>query len=668
MKTRYIEIGISLFLLVLLNFGNSTNISNVSASESQPTLTEIYADRIEVISPNSIFFTIHVTADGSPVPNGQVTVYEETDTFYAITGDIYNGVAYIEWIPKAWTPTGWCTFIASYEGTSQYDASSGNTQVSVDDPMTPGSTETETLVITNTGIAYPNETVDFDVTINIIDSVFPLFSGGYIYLFDITQNLVLKRHDIVNVMDDTYLTTLTLTIPSWYANGTHLIETRYSGSYSVDHAASSDSSTIEIINNNTEPISENYTISMSGNTTTINRGIDTLHITANIDGDDPTGKIIQLYSYQDNGSISTMLDEDTMVTRNYSYTFDPDGSYQEGPVLFELSLIDNITNETKASANISATIIDPIVVYNTTISLDQETFEAIIGDILNIPVYITSSSGDPITDGILYCYIRQNNVTIQELNASITNGYTTFDISTGDFSEGNFQLSFEWAGNETQTAATHDAQMNIIKATAIFSSEIASNTIEYGTTTSWSAYVTNDIGTPIPQVPIKFESTLTGFYWDHWGTIMTNDSGYATINITWLEEYQVHYGNPGNYDIKISIDENDKIYTDEDTHSLSVTKNQVILTLENVIIPHLSSGILQGTLTTSDGTPMTNAEIDLYWNGTTFGSWIKIGTVMTDEYGNYYQEITPNKPPGYFGIEANYYGTIYYTNKEKYCF
>jgi hypothetical protein len=665
MRTRYIEIGISLFLLVILNFGNSTNISDVTASETQPTLTDVFADRIEVISPNSIFFTVHVTAGGNFVPNGQVTVYEETDTFYSITENIYNGVAYIEWIPKAWTPTGWCTFIASYEGTSQYEASLGTTQVSINDPMTPGSTETETFVITNTGTAYPNDTVDFDVTINIIDSVFPLFSGGYIYLFDITENIVLQRHDIVAVMADTYTTTLTLNIPSWYANGTHTIESRYSGSYNVDHDASSDSCVLDIINNNTEVLPENYTISMTGNTTTINRGEDTIEINATFDGDDPTDMVAQLYAYQDNGAISFLLDEDTVISRDYTYIFAPDGNYQEGLVLFELSLIDDITNETKATANISATIIDPVIIYNTTISLDQEVFESIIGNILNIPVYITSSSGNPITDGIVYCYIRQNNITIEEYNASISQGYTTFNIPTGDFSEGNFQLRFEWAGNETQTAATHDAQMNIIKATAVFISEISSNTMEYGTTTSWSAYVTNDIGTPIPQVPIKFESTLTGFNWDHWGTIMTNDSGYATIDITWLEENQVHYGNPGNYDIQISIDENDKIYTDEDTHSLLVTKNQVILTLENIVIPHLSSGILQGTLTTSDGIPITNTEIDLYWNGTTLGSWVKIGTVTTDDYGNYYQEMTPNKSPGYFGIEADYDGTTYYTSEVK---
>jgi hypothetical protein len=665
MRTRYIEIGISLFLLVLFNFGNSTNISSVSASETQSTVTEVFADKIEVISPNSIFFTIHVTAGGNPVPSGQVTVYEETDAFYAATGEIYNGIGYVEWIPKAWTPTGWCTFIADYEGTSQYDASSGNTQVSVDDPVIPGNTETETFVVTNTEIAYPNETVDFDVTINIIDSVFPLFSGGYVYIFDITENIVLKRHDIVAVMDDTYTTTLTLTIPSWYTNGTHTIETRYSGSYNVDHATSSDSSVIDIINNNTAPIEENFTISMSGNTTTINRGLDTLHITATIDGDNPAGKIIQLYSYQDNGSISLLVDEDTMISRDYSYIFDPDSNYQEGSVLLELSLIDNITNETKATANISAIIIDPIIIYNTTISLDQDIYEAIMGDILNIPVYITSSSGDPITDGILYCYIRQNNVTIQELNASISNGYTSFDISTGDFYEGNFQLRFEWMGNETQTAATYDAQMNILKATAIFTSDISSNTIEYGTTTSWSAYVTTDLGTPITQVPIKFESSLTGFNWDHWGTIMTNDSGYVTIDITWLEESQVYYGNPGKYDIRISIDENNKIYTDENIHDLSVTKNQVILTLEDLIIPHLSSGIIQGTLTTSDGNPMSNIEIDLYWNITSLGSWIKINTVTTDEYGNYYQEVTPNKTPGYVGIEADYDGNTYYTSAVK---
>ncbi|MHA2093920.1 MAG: hypothetical protein ACW98F_04755, partial [Candidatus Hodarchaeales archaeon] len=662
MKTRYIELGISLFLLVLLNFGNNATIPQVLASETQPTITQVFADRIEVINPDSIYFTIYVSVSGDPVSSGEVTLFEETDSLYAVTENLYNGMALIQWTPKPWTPTGWCNFIASYGGSSQYDTSSGNTQVSVNDPVITGSTPTETSVTPSTLSANVNETIEFDVTVDIIDPIFPLFSGGYITLVDVTEGIVLQHETIVDLIDSTYTTNLVQIIPALFLNGSHTFEIRYSGSYDVDHAASSDSVNIEIINNYTEPIEETFSLSMTSNTTLINRGEDTMGINATIGGDDPTGKNIQLYSYQDNGSIISLLDEMTVMTATYTYEYTPDETAIEGPIFFELTLLDELTYEIKAFANISATIVEPIIIYNTTISLDQEIYESISGDILTIPVYITSSSGNPITEGQVTCEIRQSNVTLEEIVANITDGYTEVEILTGTYSEGTFELHFSYPGNATQTATTHTAEMQIIKTAATFESAIDANTIEYGTQTSWFARVTTDSGVGIPDVPIRFETSLTGFYWDHWGTIMTNESGYATIEIIWVDETQDHYGTPGNYDVRISIEENEKVYTEEDSHSLSVTKNYVILTLENALIAHLGTGILQGTLTTSTGEPLADAEIDLYWNCTSHGWFQKINTVLTDEFGNYYQEVTITEEPAFFELEADYDGNIYYTD------
>jgi hypothetical protein len=660
MRTRYIEVAISLFMLVLLNFGNNTTIPHVSASEPQPTITNIFADRIELISPDSIFFTIYVTAGGNPVSGGQVTVYEETDSFYAVTEDIYNGITLIQWTPKAWTPTGWCNFIASYSGTSEYDGSTGNTQLLVNDPVSVGSTPTEIIVTSSTTIANVGDSITFDVTVNIIDPIFPLFSGGYITLNDATEGIVLQHHSIVDIMDSTYTTSFVQTIPYLFVNGTHTFEIHYSGSYDVDHDASYAPVAIIVMNNYTEPISENYNISMNSNTTLINRGIDAMGINAFIDGDDPTGKVLQLYSYQDNGSLSSLLDEETVTSRNYSYTYVPDETALEGSIFFELSLLDEVTYETKATANISATIIDPIIIYNTTITINQDIYEILLGNTLNVPVYITSTSNQTITEGQITCDIKQTNMTVQEYTANITNGYTEFDIPTGSLDEGNYQLHFSYPGNATQLATTYTVQMNIIKTTPIFDSGIYAEIIEYGTNTTWFAQVTNDIGVGIPDVPIKFETSLIGFYWDDWGTIMTNETGYATIEVEWVVENQVHYGAPGSYDVRISIEENAKVYPAEEIHELSVTKNAVILTLEDAIIPHLGTGILHGTLMMSTGEVISNAEIDLYWNCTTNGWFQKISTVLTDDYGNYYQEVTVSKLPGFFHLEAQYDGTTYY--------
>lgn len=660
MKTRHVEVGISLLLLFLLNFGNNSIVSNVSATEAQPTITEIFADRIEVISPNSIYFTIYVTTSGIPVSSGQVTVYEETDSVYAVTEEIYNGMAIVQWTPKVWTPTGWCTFIGSYEGTSEYEASAGSTEVSVNDPISTGTTPTQTLVSPSTTLLSTNEIIEFDVTVNIIDPMFPLFSGGYITLTDLTEGLVLQHHNIEDLMDSTYLMTFTQTIPALFQNGTHTFKIQYSGSYDVDHASSSTTVNIIILNNYTAPISENYTLSMEANTTVITRGVDILGITVSIEGDDPTGKILQLSSSQDNGSITTLLDEVTVTSPDYSYNYDPNETAIEGPITFILNLLDPITYEIKASANVSAEIVDPITVYDSFIFLEEEIYEIIIGNSLNIPVTITSSSGSPITDDHLFCEIKQNASVLQELISPISNGQAEFEVFTGTFNVGIFDLQFFYLGNATQTTATETAELHIIKTTAVFESSIDATTIEYGTTTSWNARVTTQSGNGIANVPISFKTSLTGFYWDEWGTIMTNKSGYATIDITWLVENQVHYGNPGNYQVKIAIAPNDNVYTDYDVHRLTVIKNQIHLSLDELTIGHLGSGIIHGVLTTSTGIPIANAEIDLYWNCTTYNRWTKISTVLTDSYGNYFQEVTVTRPPATYGIEADYDGNTYY--------
>jgi hypothetical protein len=665
MKTRYIEIGISLFLLVLFNFGNNATITKVSGSEPQPTITQVFAEQIEVFYPDIICFTVYVTADGNPVSGGQVTVYEETDPFITETDEISDGIAFFIWRTESDDYGNPSTFIANYEGTSSYDPSSDSTEVYVNYPIEAGSQTTETTVLSNTTIAYTNDTIEFDITMQMIDGIWECFDGGYVALVDLTENLVLQYHEITYNEVEIYTLTFTQTIPFLFMNGTHTFEIRYSGSKFVDHAPSSASVDIQIINDYVEPPPENYSISMTGDMTSINRGLDTLLINATLEGDDPTDKILQLYSYQDNGAISDLVEEVTVTSREYTYSYTADETALEGPIIFELSLLDEGTYETKATVSISATIIDPIIVYETTISLDQDIYEITMGNGLIIPVYITSSSGKPMTEGQIHCEIAQNEIILQELVGDITNGYTEFTIPTETFSEGIFDLHFSYPGNATQNVTTHNAEIQILKITATFESAITTANMEYGTSTSWSARVTNDMGVGIPNVPIKFETKLIGFYWDDWGTIMTNGTGYATIDITWLDETQENYGRPGDYSVRISIVENDKVYTDEELHSLSVTKNSVIFTLEDAIIAHLGTGILQGTLTTSTGDPLVNTEIDLYWNCTTHGWYQKINTVITDEFGNYYQEVTVNEEPGFFILEAYYDGNYYYTADTK---
>lgn len=301
------------------------------------------------------------------------------------------------------------------------------------------------------------------------------------------------------------------------------------------------------------------------------------------------------------------------------------------------------------------------IIYNTTISVDQEPIDATYGTILNIPVYITSSNGSTITDGEIVLTVFDQDIPILELTNNISQGNTNFELNMENFSEGSYQVTFYYAGNETQANATLETVINVSKGISTFITTIEDNTIEYGQTTHWSAFVTNELGNPIENIPISFETTLTGFYWDNWGTIMTDGDGYANIKIVWLDENQVHYGQPGSYTIRITIEENDFIVAQETTKPLQVTKNNVILTLEDRTITRLSNTIFEGYLTTSTGYPISNKNINLYWNGTASGSWIKLATVTTDTNGHYFYEKWIDLLPKIYGLEVSYAGSTYYT-------
>jgi hypothetical protein len=661
MQKRYIRIGMSLLFLILVNIGDNINLMDVSASGNQLTLTEIFPDRTDVNVGEAVFFTVHVTADNEPVPAGMITIHEETDLVYEVSGNISNGVVILEWIAQSSTPTGWCTFIANYEGITGYDPSSDTTQVSVADPVIPGGDETITTIAPDVTTVYPNDIVNFDI---IITGPAPFF-GGYVALYDITENIVLQRHDIILTMATTYSTSMALTIPSWYVNGSHTIEARYTGSYDIYHAPSSASCIIQAITQTTPPPTENYTILMTSNTTNINRAHGSAEINATIEGDDPTGKILRLQSYQNDSSIQRLLDEITVVSPNYTFIFEANDSYEIGPIIFELTLENATTNEIKAITNISATIYETIDPFTTTISLNQDIIDGVYGTIENVPVYITSSSGNPITDGQIDCYLFDGDIQVLSLTASISQGYTNFQIPIENFGEGSYRLFLEYLGNATQASTTYNATLNVQKGTATFDATLTSATIEYASTTYWFAHLTNSLGNPIANIPVSFNTSLTGFYWDHWSTILTNETGNAEIEVMWTTENQVHYGTPGSYTVRIFIEENDKVISQEIIETLQVTKNNVVLTLEDTSITRLGTAVINGILTDSTGQAIINTDIDIYSNATATDTWQKIATVTTDSYGNYFIQLTVKNLPGTYGLTADYDGDIYYTGVSK---
>ncbi|MFW9875699.1 MAG: Ig-like domain-containing protein, partial [Candidatus Thorarchaeota archaeon] len=130
-KNSLISIGIVLFFIIALNIGNNVTSAYASPATTQPTVTEVFADRLEAHTFDSIYFTIHVSSGGMPVPTGDIHLYESSTAYETKIATIVDGVAVIEYVVIPDIPSGWRTFVAEYVGTADYESSVDTTDVSI---------------------------------------------------------------------------------------------------------------------------------------------------------------------------------------------------------------------------------------------------------------------------------------------------------------------------------------------------------------------------------------------------------------------------------------------------------------------------------------------------------------------------------------------------------
>jgi hypothetical protein len=430
---------------------------------------------------------------------------------------------------------------------------------------------------------------------------------------------------------------------NWFVNlnpGDYVLKAEYAGSNYYDPSLTTKAVTIT---QNELAITWNAISDYYGANVQLNANITTI---SGYNIDSTINLTVSIY-YEDQWTIlgTTQTDINGFMVLLIDLNFNP-GTY---PIQIEFSG----NNYFYAGTWQKTVTINPI---ETIISLDYATYDTTYGTIQNIPVYITSASGDPITDGQIDCYILNGNDIILQVNAIISQGSATVAIPIETFNEGSYQLHFEWSGNMTQASTTHTAIMNVAKGNGQLEPTITSGVIEYGSTTTWFVYVNNELGNPISGIPVNFATSLTGINWDDWGTVITNESGYASIQVIWTEQNQIYYGRPGTYTIRFSIEENDKVITTQTTRMLTVTKQNVVLSLEDASTYHLGNVMIEGNLTTSTGDPIANAVVTIYWNATATNDWEQLVIISTDAYGYFCTEPITSVPPNYYGIRVDYAG------------
>ncbi|MFX0206519.1 MAG: Ig-like domain-containing protein, partial [Candidatus Hodarchaeota archaeon] len=422
---------LSIVLVIIITSEGSSTVHAAPLAD-QPTITEVFPNKVEIHTLDAVNFTVHVTSDGDSVPNGLVTIQEVTDYSYYVSGEIINGIVILEWVAQPWTPTGWCTFIATYEGTVGYTSSSGTTEVNVDDPVSTGQWGTETSITPDISTASPSSNVTFTVSITILGGAFPVFSGGYITLIDTSENIVLDKKDIVTQAAVTYITDFTLNIPSWYSSGIHMIEARYTGSLEVDHAPSTGSCSLQILING-------YSLSLRANTTIFDREDSNLLLDAYIQGDDPTTHLLTLEAIQN--TTHTLLDELTVTSRDYSFLFIPDYSYQLGTIEFELTLRSPLTGGIEVQERLSVIIVD-----TTAIIYEFDAEEYSVGDTIHLTVYTVEN--DIPTQAV------QANVSIRDLTIPLELDPVTTNIWG--------RTEFTWIIPEEMTGGLHQIEIQAI--------------------------------------------------------------------------------------------------------------------------------------------------------------------------------------------------------------
>ncbi len=434
-------------VLSITKLSDGDKLAKATPLAAQPTTTELFPDKLEVHTFDAVYFTVHVSANDVPVSEGSMTVKEATDDFYSVSGEVVNGLIILEWVAQPWTPTGWCTFIATYEGTTAYAPSSGTAEVCVGDPISTGLWATETTIEPDMSTVWCDSTVNFSVSITILGGAFPFFSGGYISLVDVTENIVLQRQDVVAQAAVTYTMTFTQVIPSWYSSGIHSFEAHYTGSAEADHAPSTGVCTLQILVNG-------YSLSLNANNTTINREDSSLLLSASIDGDDPTDHLLTLRAIQNTTQI--LLDETNVTSRDYLYEFTPVYSYQLGLIDFELSLNSPLTGELEAQETIIVTIIDTV-----SILYEFNAEEYGEGDIVRLTAY--SVETDMPTQPV------QANITIKDTNIPLELGPISTDT--------HGRAEFEWQLPEGTVGGVHLIEIQAVPFSPYYTETTANTEI-----------------------------------------------------------------------------------------------------------------------------------------------------------------------------------------------
>ncbi|MFX1513528.1 MAG: hypothetical protein ACFFCQ_13165, partial [Promethearchaeota archaeon] len=607
---------------------NEKEFVNTSFLTDQSTITEVFPNSTEIEIYDSVLFTVHVTSNGDPVPYGTVTLKEVTDGLYEVSGGLINGMVILEWLVQSSTPTGWCTFIATYEGAEGYATSSGTTEVSVGDPVPTGSWGTVTNIIPNVSIAWIDSTVTFSVSITILGSAFPFFSGGYISLVDISENIVLQKQNIISQAAVTYTTDFTVTIPQWYSSGLHLFEARYTGSFEADHTPSMGTCSLQVLVNG-------YSLSLSTNATTINREDSNLLLSAYIAGDDPLNHLLILKTIQNSTQI--VLAETNVTSRDYTYVFSPKFHHQLGMIDFELTLHSPITGDIEAQERISVVIIDSV-----SILYEFNADEYGTGDLVHLIVY--SVETDLPTQPL------RANITVSDLSIPLELGTVTTDIYG--------RAEMEWQVPEGIAGGIHQIEIqakpfdSYYSATTIITEIIVRTNINFilsypvsiqrGKQTILNCTVMSDsnmineghLNLRYQNGTLIWSTEVTGLV--HYTYNVGLDHIIGPVSFLWEYEGSAAF-HPGNLSMTM------KVFSQP--YFLSLTPNCTSIVQGKTVR-------LVGRLVDEIGQGIANADVTL-WNNNNL-----IAIVSTVENGTFIYEyfIPLNTPMGLYIIEARFAG------------
>ena len=268
---------------------------------------------------------------------------------------------------------------------------------------------------------------------------------------------------------------------------------------------------------------------------------------------------------------------------------------------------------------------------------------------------LNTTAGTPIAGATIQLQNSTDNTTWNNVTTNVTDANGGYQFSTSESVVGTYQYRTTYAGNDAYANATSPAVQVQVRAPTQLSAAANLPSVAINQSFAINGTLNTTAGTPIAGATIQLQKNVSGTWTDVTGkTNTTTSAGAYSISTSesaaGTYQYRTTFVGDGTYANATSLIATEQVNATPTQLSAATNLTQVAINTPFAI---------NGTLNTTDGTPIAGATIQLQKNVS--GTWTNITTNVTDVNGDY--QFSQNElTAGTYQYRTTYAGNDTYAN------